>query len=419
MAEQGTKPSAYDVAVVGGGPAGLAAATRLRQRGIERVVVLERERHAGGIPRHCGHPPFGMREFKRCLSGPRYAAALVERALSVGAEIRLQTTVVAANQGGHLLLSTPDGLAEISAKRVILATGVRETPRSARFVSGARPLGILTTGALQAMVYLKQALPFRRPLIVGSELVSFSALLTCRHGGIKPVAMIEQNAKTTAWATSRALPAILGVPLMMNTHLLEILGKGRVSGVRLRDGADIERAIECDGVLFTGRFTPESSLIRMGHLALDPATGGPIVDNFSRCSDPAYFAVGNLLRPVETAGWCWQEGRDLGDFLFESLRGAEPKAAPGIEVRCTGPVIRFAVPQRIFPGKGTKAMGRLQLRFGERAKGCLSVMQDGKPLWSRQITALPERRTLIPLHALAVRQDGGPIDIAFANTNPH
>ena len=416
MAEQGTKPSACDLAVVGGGPAGLAAATRLRQRGVERVVVLERERHAGGIPRHCGHPPFGMREFKRCLSGPRYAAALVERALSAGVEIRVQTTVAAANQGGHLLLSTPDGLAEISAKRVILATGVRETPRSARFVSGARPLGILTTGALQAMVYLKQAVPFRRPIIVGSELVSFSALLTCRHGGIKPIAMIEQSAKTTAWAVSRALPAILGVPLMMNSDLLEILGKDRVSAVRIRDGAGTERVIACDGVLFTGRFTPESSLIRMWHLALDPATGGPIVDNFSRCSDPAYFAVGNLLRPVETAGWCWREGRDLGDFLFQSLRGEEPKAAPSIEVRCTDPIIRFAVPQRIFPGEGAKAMGRLQLRFGERAKGCLSVMQDGKTLWSRHITALPERRTLIPLDALAARQDGGPIDIAFAKS---
>ncbi len=154
-----------EVLVIGAGPAGLAAATRLKSLGIPNVVVVDREQQAGGIPRHCGHPPFGMREFGRVLTGPAYARRLVEQAQHAGVELRLGCSVVAIDHEGEIAVTCASdrGLFKIVAKRVILATGVRETSRAARLISGDRPLGVLNTGALQAYAYLRDMTPFRRP----------------------------------------------------------------------------------------------------------------------------------------------------------------------------------------------------------------------------------------------------------------
>ncbi len=403
-------PDTCDVAIVGGGPSGLAAATSLKQAGVGSVIIVDREPQAGGIPRHCGHPPFGMREFKRCMAGPTYAAALVERAKSVGAQIHVNTTVVKISEGGKLLVSTPDGCTEVAAKRVILSTGVRETPRAPRLISGARPLGISTTGALQSMVYLKGTIPFRHPVIVGTELVSFSALLTCRHAGIRPVAMVEANERITARSFCRPLPAILGVPLRLNTRIVEIIGRDRVTGVRVIDTTGREHIVDCDGVLFTGQFTPESSLLRLGHLDVDQASGGPVVDQDGRCSDPAYFATGNLLRPVETAGWCWREGKQTAATVAKSLAGQLPGTDKQVSIISRSPAVKFTVPQTIsFPCSGDDP-AYIQLRFRNRAKGRLSVQCDGKTVWSRNLTALPERRVLVPMTSIT---DTDSIEICF------
>ena len=185
------------------------------------------------------------------------------------------TSVVQLQEQGRLSVSTDYGLAEIQAKIVVLATGVRETPRSTRLVSGQRPMGFLTTGALQSMVYLKQKMPFKRPVIIGSELVSFSSLLTCRHAGIKPVAMIEPNRRVTARHYMQFMPALFGVPLHLETRLVAISGEDRVTSVRVAKSTGDETNIDCDGVLFTGQFTPEAALVRMSNLAFDQASGGP------------------------------------------------------------------------------------------------------------------------------------------------
>lgn len=416
MAEtQLQRAPACDVAVVGGGPAGLAAATALKRRGVERVVLLEREPEAGGIPRHCGHPPFGMREFHRVMTGPAYARALVEAARRAGLEIRTGVSVVALGEGGALdLVSAADGPYRLAARRVILATGARETPRAARLVSGERPLGILNTGALQGMVYLKHRIPFRRPAIVGTELVAFSALLTCRKAGIRPVAMIEAGERPTARWPSAALARLMGVPLHCRTSLTTIDGAARVEQIQLRDGDGRNRTIACDGVLFTGGFQPEATLVRMSHLAFDTHSGGPVVDQFGRCSDPAYFAAGNLLRPVETAGWSWREGADTAGWVADDLAGRLPGGGGTLVINFDGPV-KFIVPQRFSLPLDGSGMRHIQLRVDRPVRGTLAIGDGRRALWSHRVDTRPERRLLIPVSALGKPAAGRTMTIALTN----
>src|SRR3954453_9559433 len=168
--------------VVGGGPSGLAAAIELRELGISPVTVIEREREAGGIPRHSDHTGFGVRDLRKAMSGPRYAAHY--RDLAEGAAVEVLTeTMVTEWEGGLLKLTGPRGRWEIEPPAVVLATGCRERPRSARLVPGSRPAGGMTTAPLQQLVHLRGEKVGRRAVIVGAEHVSFSAVATLAHGG--------------------------------------------------------------------------------------------------------------------------------------------------------------------------------------------------------------------------------------------
>lgn len=408
-----------DLVIVGAGPAGLSAAIEARRLGIGDVLVLDREAAAGGIPRHCGHPPYGLREFGRLMTGPAYARRLVAEALGAGARIRTGTTVVAIAPGPRLTLGSDSGVEELAPGRLLLATGVRETPRSARLVGGTKPAGVMNTGTLQGLVYLERARPFVRPVIVGSELVAFSAILTCRHAGIRPVAMIEEGERAVARWPSSLFPRLLGIPLLTGTRVEAIEGERRVEAVVLRGpGASMDR-LACDGVIFAGRFRPDAVLVRGSHLALDPGTGGPEVDQFGRTSDPAIFAAGNLLRPVETAGWSFREGRLAARAIARDLAGGLPPVAPSLRLRLAGSAIAWAMPQRLVPGVRD---GALQLRVAREVRGRLLVRQAGKTLASLSVKASPERRILLPLTAIPedttgeaeilVEEDGRPLTAA-------
>ena len=386
-----------DVAVVGSGPAGLGAATALAAAGL-RVVVLEREAEPGGIPRHCGHPPFGLSEFRRVLTGPGYARRLVERASAAGVEIRTAVTVVAVRPGGGLELTTPDGPALLQAGAVLLATGIRETSRAGRLIGGTKPAGVMNTGALQGLVYLAKRVPFRRPVILGTELVSYSALLTCRHAGIRPVAMVEPGPRPVAWQASRGLPWLMRIPQHFATEVEAVHGEERVTAVTLCRGERRWR-IEADGLLVTGGFRPEATLARTAHLRLDPRTGGPEIDTFGRTSDPAVFAAGNLLRPVETAGWSWAEGVAVAGHIRRALAGSLPAPDAAVELQLEGRALKYALPQRLYPGE--IAPGQvLQLRVTRPVSGRLGLRLDGREVFSRRLRALPERRITVPLAAL-------------------
>lgn len=383
-----------DIIVVGGGPAGLSAATELKRLGVGRVVLLERDHVVGGIPRHCGHSPFGMREFHRILSGPRYVARLEAAAREAGVTILTRHSVLSVGEGEVSAVS-PDGPLVFRTGRIILATGTREKPRSARLVSGERPVGILNTAALQSYVHLEKLTPFERPVIVGTELVAMSAVLTCLFAGIRPVAILERNTRPTARFPFWLLPSLLGIPIRYGTGISGISGKGRVEQVTTTSSAG-QQTIACDGLLFTGQFTPESALARLSGLAIDEASGGPLVDCFGRTSQPRIFAAGNLLRPVETAGWCWAEGKRLAASVLSDIKNGLPGRQGMIRIHA-GSGIKLVVPQEIGQGNLPRSLPDLQVRLDAKLRGTLTLSAGDDAIWSRAIDSAPERRILIPI----------------------
>ncbi|WP_404287205.1 NAD(P)/FAD-dependent oxidoreductase [Microvirga sp. RSM25] len=401
-----------DVLVIGGGPAGLAAATELRARGVVRVVVVEREKQAGGVPRHCGHPPFGMREFKRVMTGPSYARRLTSMAERAGVEVLTEHTVVSLEPGGAVNISSDEGSFTINARRVVIATGVRETPRSARLISGDRPLGILNTGALQAYVYLHRLLPFRNPVIVGTELVSLSAILTCLKAGAKPVAMIEKGHHPVAQWPLHLAPKLLGIPLYYRAEIADIRGRNRVDAVDIRREDGTITTLSCDGILFTGEFIPEASLIRASHLRLDDGSGGPEVDQYGRCSDPSYYACGNVLHPVETAGWSFREGQRIGGLVADDLTGMLASGGRSLTIR-RGRGIKYVVPQRLSLPIGATGLPELQLRATGKVVADLRVKADGRDVWARRLSTFPERRVLISLNDLEIPGEVQELTVTF------
>lgn len=392
--------------IIGAGPAGLSAARALVAAGHGDVLVLDRNPAPGGLPLCCGHWGFGMLDQHRLLTGPAYAKRLVEKAQ--GAEIRSGVTVTALHPSGRVEVTSSAGVETLSAGAILLATGTREKPRGARLVSGTRPWGVITTGAFQDMAYRGTgAVPFRRPLIIGSELVAFSALLTARHAGVTPVAMLEPGSEIVArWPSGPLARLLLCVPLLLESRLVAIKGADKVSSVIVESRGRSHELI-CDSVIFSGDFIPEAALVRASHLTLDEHTQGPAIASTWQCSDTRYFAAGNILRPVEHSGRAAWEGRAAGRAMAALLNSQQDRPETSIAVTPAGD-LKYVYPQRILPGADPVTLyGRLT----RRCDGWLSVEADGKEIWRRRVNSGLERRLTLKLpradlaaaHALIVK----------------
>ncbi|MCC0062943.1 MAG: FAD-dependent oxidoreductase [Defluviimonas sp.] len=388
-----------DLLVIGGGPAGVGAAIEARRRGLGRVVILEREETLGGATRHCAHSPFGMREFGRPYFGGAYGRRLAAAAAAAGVELRTGTTVTGLGTEGAVEIASEAGTGTLSAERVLLATGARESSRAARLLTGDRPVGILTTGALQAYHAFHGLLPFRRPVIVGSALVSHSALLTCLTSGVRPVAMVEPAAEPLARWPIPLFPRLARVPLLPGTEIVDIVGAGRVRAVRLGDRKGRTWMLDCDGVLLTGEFVPEAALLLTSGRRLAPGGTGPRIDQWGQLDAPWLFAAGNLLRPVETGGWAYREGRAVGAALAAD-RVSRTLQTAAVEVTFEAPV-KLVVPNLIRPGAPPpgSGFGQFQLRFSRPVRGRLALFVDGRESWSQAGHWRPERRILVPMPA--------------------
>jgi thioredoxin reductase len=393
-----------DVAVVGGGPSGLAAATELRAAGAGSVVVVEREREAGGIPRHAHHQGYGLRDLRRMLDGPSYARHWTQRATDAGATLRLETQVTGWSDFHRLDLTSPAGRTQLDARAVILATGCRERPRSARMVAGSRPQGVMTTGMLQQLVYLQGETPGRRAVVVGAEHVSFSALMTLHHGGARAVAMTTELGRHQSYAAFRlGAQARFRVRLRTRTRVLAIHGRPRVEAVEVQDlDTGAVQTIACDLVVFTGDWIPDHELAVLGGVTLHPGTRGPLVDAALRTSRPGVFAAGNLLHGAETADVAALDGRHVAAGVTAHLAGA-PWPERQVPIVCAAP-LQWIAPNAVTTTAGTPlgAMpprGRYLLRATEELRGVhLELRQGERVLLRRRLLRVgPGRSAALPV----------------------
>jgi thioredoxin reductase len=403
------------VVVVGGGPAGLAAAAELCRRGIGDVVVLEREAQAGGIPRHARHQGFGLRDLRRSLSGPAYARRYVELAREAGVELLEETMVTGwapskAARPATLELTSPRGRIALEPAAVVLATGCRERPRAARLVPGSRPAGVMTTGMLQQLVYLRGLPAGRRALVVGAEHVSFSAILTLAHGGARTIALATELPRHASLAAFR-LGARLryGVPVWTRARVTGIHGRERVERVELTalDSGRV-RDVACDTVVFSADWIPDHELAVMAGVELDAGTRGPAVDASLRCSRPGVFAAGNLLHGAEQADVAALSGRHAATAVARYLEvGRWP--ARRVPIVCEPP-LGWIAPNITAAGEQARPPGgRFALRAHEFLRAPrVAIAQDGRVLWGGRLARLmPGRSTRVPYGWTARVDPGG------------
>ena len=386
-----------DVLIVGAGPAGLAAALELKKLGIHDVLVAEREPEAGGIPRMCGHIGFGLTDLHRVMTGPSYARKYREMAERAGIKIHTSTTVTGwENATGNdslntLRLTSPDGVGNIEAKSVLLATGVRERPRSARLVPGSRPQGIFTTGSLQRFVYEHEMPVGKRAVIIGAERVSLSVVLTLMHAGVRVVNMITElphhQLYLPVFLPAKILFADLlaRTPILTNTRVSNIFGRQRFEEMEITHlESGNTQIIECDTLVFTGDWIPENELARKVDLTAGNPALGPRVDSRFRTLQPGIFAAGNLLRGVETADWAAREGRSAARSIAQFLENPEWNRNR-IEIHAEPPL------DWVYPGViGPDAMpSRLRIRsHGFRDHILLTVTQSQRVLFRQKFRRL-------------------------------
>jgi thioredoxin reductase len=403
------------VVVVGAGPAGLAAAIELRRRGVEDVLVLEREREAGGIPRHSDHPGFGARDLRRLTSGPRYARRYAELAAAAGARIARETMATGWTAGGALEVTSPHGRTEIEAAAVILATGCRERPRAARLVPGTRPAGVMTTATLQQLVHLRHETVGRRAVVVGAEHVSFSAVATLAEGGARTVAIVTEHDRHQSLAAFRlGVAARYRAPLHARTAITDIAGRARVESVELTrlDSGHAWR-VACDTVVFTADWIPDHELAVLAGIDLDPGTRGPAVDTALRTARPGVFAAGNLDHGAEPADVAALSGRHAGAAAAAFLAGASPWPERRVPIRCAAP-LHWIAPNAIAAHAGPPPRGRFALRATAFLRAAdVEVAQDGRTLWRGRLRAIrPGRSAALPADWLhAVDPGGGPVAV--------
>ena len=401
-----------DVVIVGGGPAGLRAAAELSPR--HSVVVLEREAHAGGIPRHSDHLGYGLRDRGRFMSGPRYAETLVEQALTAGAQIRTSSMVTGWEGPRTVAVTSPQGRYVIEGSAILLATGARERPRPARWIPGDRPMGVMTTGQLQQSVHLQHRQVGTRAVIIGSELVSWSAVLTLREAGCRTVAMVTRSPRQESYAlASWAGRTAYRVPVMCNTDIVSIHGGARVTGVTVRCGQHIS-TIACDLVITSGDWIPDHELARMRDLDIDQRSLAPVCDASLRLSADGVFGAGNLLHPVDTADVCALDGAHVARSIATWLGGVKtPEAAVHI---FAGDGFAWVSPglwrQGHAPARQRLALWPTKARLFPM----IVVRQDGAEISRRRVAwpAAPGRVFRLPAsHLSGVRVDGGPVEISL------
>lgn len=418
-----------DVAIIGGGPAGMAAALAAKEAGANDVAIIERDGSLGGILQQCIHNGFGVHRFQEELTGPEYAQRDVDAIAKAGIIVLADTMVLHITSEKIITAVNPNlGLFQIEARGIVLAMGCRERPRGALGIPGSRPSGIYTAGTAQYLVNIEGELPGKDIVILGSGDIGLIMARRLTWEGAK----VHMVCEILPWSSglSRNIVQCLddnSIPLLFKHTVVRIHGKGRVEGVTIAevDGerkpiAGTEKTIACDTLLLAAGLIPENELSREAGVELDPATQGPVVDQDRQTSMPGIFACGNVLHVHDLVDHVSAEGGTAGRAASKHALGDATVHEAYITVHA-GDGVRYTVPQRITKD----ADGDIELFFRTRSKIApaeLIISSRGKALMTKKkavMTPGEMEHTIIPAKLFKNVQDSIEITVKepYGNEN--
>ncbi len=365
----------YDIVVVGGGPAGLAAAIEAKKNGIENILLIERDRELGGILQQCIHNGFGLHIFKEELTGPEYAEKFINELYELGIEYKLDTIVLDISRDKVVTaINTVDGLINIQAKAVILAMGCRERTRGALNIAGTRPVGIYNAGLAQRLINMEGYMVGKKVIVLGSGDIGLIMARRLVLEGAEVIGVLARGGY--AAGLGRNVVQCLydyNIPLMLRHTIVKINGKDRVESVvvvktdeKKNPIAGTEEVYECDAVLLSVGLIPENELSTNLGIKLDRNTGGPIVNELMETDCPGVFACGNVLHVHDVVDYVTREsqkaGRSASEYVKNHLKSTEKyiitKAEKGV---------KYIVPQVIGTGNLGKTV-ELYMRVNDKYK---------------------------------------------------
>ena len=344
----------YDLVIVGGGPAGLAAAISAKENKIDSILILERDNELGGILNQCIHNGFGLHTFKEELTGPEYAARFIDKVKELNIEYKLNTMVMDINSDKTVTaMNREEGLFNIKAKSIILAMGCRERPRGALNIPGYRPAGIFSAGTAQRLVNIEGYLPGREVVILGSGDIGLimARRMTLEGAKVKVVAELMPY----SGGLKRNIVQCLddnGIPLKLSHTVVDIKGKERVEGITLakvENGKPVpgtEEFYSCDTLLLSCGLIPENELSREMGIEINPITNGPCVNESLEASIEGVFACGNVLHVHDLVDFVSQEAATAGKNAAKYI--LEGKKESKVEVNLNAVEgVRYTVPKTI------------------------------------------------------------------------
>jgi len=345
-----------DVAIIGGGPAGLAAAAAARREGAEKVLILERDNALGGILQQCIHPGFGLTRFGQELTGPEYYSRFTSEVEALGVDVLLDTMVLEVNHEEKIVtcVSSKLGLTQVKAGAIVLAMGCRERTRAAISVPGSRPAGLYTAGSAQRLINRQNIMVGKEVVILGSGDIGMIMARRMTLEGAK-VKMVVELADYLAGLTRNRVQCLddFAIPLKLSHTITRIVGEQRVTGVYIapvdekkQPITEKEFFVECDTVLFSVGLLPENELTRKAGIAINPITNGPAVNQYMQTSAEAVFACGNVVHVNDLVDNVSAESERAGTYAAKYAMGTLPTG--GKTVSCvTGRNVRYLCPQQL------------------------------------------------------------------------
>lgn len=350
--------TAHDIVIVGGGPAGMAAAVAAYDSGVTDVVVLDREDSVGGILRQCIHNGFGLHKLGRELTGPEYADVYREEVEKRGIKVLCETTVTAVSPDRVVTARNREGILKIKAGAVVLAMGCRERSRGALNISGTRPAGVYSAGTAQKLINCEGYMVGKKVVILGSGDIGLIMARRMSFEGAKVEAVCE--IMPYSGGLTRNIVQCLedyGIPLYLSTTVAEIHGKKRVEGVTIaevdenrRVKEETKRYIPCDTLLLSCGLIPENELTRSAGIPIDPITSGALVDENRETAVPGIFACGNVLQVHDLVDYVSDEAEIAGKGAAAFVKSGKVEGAT-VDTKA-GNGVRYVLPQRVHTDKG-------------------------------------------------------------------